>query len=114
MSSRVWIERVQDILDAIFEIQAFTNGLEFNTFQADVRTLRAVELDFIIIGEAANQVPDDIQELYPEVPWHLMKTMRNRLVHVYFSVDPVLVWDTVQNDLPNLVVTLQAIINEKN
>jgi uncharacterized protein with HEPN domain len=87
MSPRDWRERVEDILDAIAEIQTFTRGMDFDAFCADAKTLKAVELDFIVIGEAASQIPDDVEEAYPQVPWSLMRAMRNRLVHVYFSVD---------------------------
>jgi len=38
--------------------------------------------------------------------------MRNRLVHVYVEVDPRLVWDTIQNDLPPLVEPLKALIKD--
>ena len=70
MSPRAWTERIRDILDAIAEIQAFTEGMNYESFTADARTIRAVELDFIVIGEAANQLPDDIEARYPEIPWH--------------------------------------------
>jgi uncharacterized protein with HEPN domain len=111
VSPRDWKERVQDILEAIAEIQAFTRGMDFDTFRADAKTLKAVELDFIVIGEAANQIPDEVEEMYPLVPWSLMRAMRNRLVHVYFSVDERLLWETVQNDLPVLVPALQSLLH---
>ena len=111
MSPREWVERIRDILDAISEIQAFTMGMNYDAFKADAKTIRAVELDFIVIGEAANQLPADIEERHPEIPWSLMRAMRNRLVHVYFAVDPRLLWDTINNDLPVLVPPLQAIID---
>ena len=110
MSPRGWKERVEDILDAIAEIQAFTQGMDFDAFRADAKTLKAVELDFIVIGEAANQIPDEVEEKYPEVPWSLMRAMRNRLVHVYFSIDERLLWETIQNDLPVLVPALQSLL----
>jgi uncharacterized protein with HEPN domain len=110
VSPRDWKERIQDILEAIAEIQAFTRGVDFDTFRADAKTLKAVELDFIVIGEAANQIPDEVEEAYPQVPWSLMRAMRNRLVHVYFSVDERLLWETVQNDLPVLVPALQSLL----
>ena len=112
MSPRDWKERIKDILDAITEIQAFSRGLDFETFRLDAKTIRAVELDFIVIGEAASQVPDEVEEAHPGVPWYLMRAMRNRLVHVYFSVDPRLLWDTIQNDLPLLMGPLEAILAE--
>ena len=53
MSPRIWRARLQDILEAITEIQAFTVGMNFETFAADKKTMRAVELDLIVIGEVA-------------------------------------------------------------
>jgi len=110
VSPRGWKERVEDILDAIAEIQAFTHGMDFDAFRADAKTIKAVELDFIVIGEAANRIPDEVEEKYRQVPWSLMRAMRNRLVHVYFSVDERLLWETVQNDLPVLVPALQSLL----
>jgi uncharacterized protein with HEPN domain len=95
MFPRSWTERIQDILDAISEIETFTHGMAFDALRNDPKTLRAVELDFIIIGEAAHRIPEPVQAAHPEIPWHLMQAMRNRLVHVYFSVDPKVVWDTI-------------------
>jgi uncharacterized protein with HEPN domain len=97
-------------LDAVAEIQAFAHGMDFDSFRADLKTLKAIELDLIVIGEAANQIPDDIEEAYPQIPWSLMRAMRNRLVHVYFSVDERLLWDTIHNDLPVLLSALQPLL----
>jgi len=110
MSPRAWEACVRDILDAIEEIFSFLDRMDFETFRQDIKTIRAVELNLIIIGEAANALPDEIQETHPEVPWHFMRAMRNRLVHVYFEVDPKLVWDTVKNDLPPLISVLETLI----
>ena len=43
-------------------------------------------------------------------PWVLMRAMRNRVVHVYFDVDPDILWDTVHNDLPKLVDPLKRLL----
>jgi len=110
MSPRDWRDRIRDILTAIEEIQKFTTGMDYETFKTDDKSVRAVEMNFIIIGEAANQIPDEVEEKYPSIPWSLMRAMRNRIVHVYFNVDERLMWDTVQNDLPPLVAELEKLI----
>jgi uncharacterized protein with HEPN domain len=111
MSPRGWHSRIQDIIDAAREIQAFIGNMDFDSFRQDIKTIRAVELNFIIIGEAASGIPEEYQEAHPEVPWHFMRAMRNRLVHVYFEVDPKLVWDTVKTDLPQLIASLESLMN---
>lgn len=42
MSPRSWAERIEDILEAVAEIQAFTHGMDFDTFQGDAKTIKAV------------------------------------------------------------------------
>lgn len=110
MSPRNWQDRVRDILDAIAEIQKFTQGMDFESFKDDDKSVRAVEMNFIIIGEAANQIPEEIEERYTTIPWSLMRAMRNRIVHVYFRIDEKLMWDTIQNDLPPLVPELEKLL----
>ncbi len=110
MSPRGWQDRIRDILEAIAEIQKFTRDMGFNAFREDEKVIRAVEMNFIIIGEAANQIPDEIEEKYKSIPWSLMRAMRNRIVHVYFKVDEKLMWDTIQNDLPPLIPELEKLL----
>jgi uncharacterized protein with HEPN domain len=110
VSPRNWKDRVRDILDAIAEIQKFTRGMDYEDFREDDKAVRAVEMNFIIIGEAANQIPEEIEEIYPAIPWNLMRAMRNRIVHVYFRIDEKLMWDTIQNDLPPLIPELEKLL----
>jgi len=110
VSPRDWRDRIRDILDAIAEIQQFTRNMDYETFKKDDKSIRAVEMNFIIIGEAANQIPEEVEEKYTVIPWTLMRAMRNRIVHVYFKVDEKLMWDTIQNDLPPLIPELKKLL----
>ena len=110
MSPRDWRDRIRDILDAIAEIQQFTRGMDYEIFKEDDKSIRAVEMNFIIIGEAANQIPDEIEEKHTTIPWTLMRAMRNRIVHVYFKIDEKLMWDTIQTDLPPLIPELEKLL----
>ena len=110
MSPRGWQDRIRDILDAIAEIQKFTSGMNYEVFKEDDKSIRAVEMNFIIIGEAANQIPEEVEEKYTTIPWSLMRAMRNRIVHVYFKVDEKLMWDTIHNDLPPLIPELEKLL----
>jgi uncharacterized protein with HEPN domain len=111
MSVRSWQERARDILDAVGEIDRFISGMGREEFLADAKTLKAVVADLTIIGEAARHIPDAMLQAHPEVPWALMRGMRNRIVHGYYQVDPLIVWDTCQNDLPALVEPLQRLLS---
>ena len=66
-------------------------------------------MSHIIIGEAATKVMDGYPEFtqaHPEVPWRSMRNMRNRMAHGYFEIDLNVVWDTVQEWLPELLKQL--------
>jgi uncharacterized protein with HEPN domain len=110
VSPRNWRDRVRDILEAIAEIQKFTSGMDLESFKEDDVVIRAVEMNFIIIGEAASQIPEEVEEKYTAIPWSLMRAMRNRIVHVYFKIDEKLMWDTIQNDLPPLIPELEKLL----
>ena len=84
--------------------------MNYQTFKDHDKSIRAVEMNSIVIGEAANQIPEEIEEKYSSIPWSLMRAMRNRIVHVYFRVDEKLMWDTIQNDLPPLVPELERLL----
>ena len=110
MSPRDWRDRVRDILEAIAEIQRFTSGMDLESFKEEDVVIRAVEMNFIIIGEAASQIPEEVEEKYTAIPCILMRAMRNRIVHVYFKIDEKLMWDTIQNDLPPLIPELEKLL----
>lgn len=65
-----------------------------------------------LIGEAANKVPEKIQEKYPDIPWPKVIGMRNRLIHGYDFVDYDILWATITGNLPELVETLNQILDE--
>jgi len=112
VSRKPWQERIQEILDAIAEIQLFKAGMSRAAFLGDAKTLKAVAADLTIIGEAARHVPENVTQNCPDVPWVVMQGMRNRIVHGYYQVDPAIVWDTCQNDLPPLVEPLERLLRD--
>jgi len=63
-----------------------------------------------IIGEAANRVPTDERERYPDIPWYQIIGLRNRLIHGYDSVDLDIVWQIVCDDLLPLIASLEQIV----
>ena len=102
MPHRDWKFRIQDILDAVSAIEKYTQGMEFDSFIEDRRTVDAVVRTLMVIGEAAVHVPENIYLKHPEVPWYDMRGMRNFVVHEYFRADDSVIWDTVKVDLPPL------------
>jgi uncharacterized protein with HEPN domain len=104
--------RIADIIEAIEIVLEYTIGMTFEQFASDRKTIDAVIRNFIIIGEAASHLPDDLMETHPELPWREMRDMRNIVVHEYFGVDNRVVWETLQKNLPSLLPLLRQVIGK--
>jgi uncharacterized protein with HEPN domain len=113
MSHRLWKYRINDILDSIKKIQSYVEQMEFEDFRRDEKTIDAVIRNFIVIGEAARHVPDDISAKYPNIPWRIMGDMRNFAVHEYWGVEIRTIWKTIQDDLPPLLPNLNKVIDSE-
>ncbi|MFO7752362.1 MAG: DUF86 domain-containing protein [Desulfobacteraceae bacterium] len=100
---------MEDILDALERIFEYVQGMDYDSWSNDRKTMDAVVRNLEIIGEAAANVPENIQEQFDKVPWYQMKGMRNILIHEYFGLDDKVIWKTIQNDLPSLKETLRKL-----
>ena len=113
-SSRPWKFRIKDMLEAMVLIQGYVQGMTFEQFCSDRKTLDAVERNFILIGEAARQVPGQIRESFPSIPWRDMSDMRNYVVHQYWGVEAQRIWQTIHHELPPLIELLKKIFEESS
>jgi len=63
-----------------------------------------------IIGEAASRLTGETRAEHPTLPYVEMITMRNRLIHAYFDIDLDILWTTLCEDLPPLLISLDVIL----
>jgi uncharacterized protein with HEPN domain len=83
---------IEDMLQAIEELRIFTQGMTYDEFVVDIKTFRAVLASTLILGEAVRMLDDVTTAKAPDVPWHKLRGMRNRLIHEYFDVDSHILW----------------------
>ena len=90
---------LDDILDAIKRIRDYVRGMDYKSFSSDMRTQDAVVRNLEIIGEASRQLPVEIREKVATIEWSKIMGLRNILVHEYFGVNLLIIWDIVEHKL---------------
>jgi uncharacterized protein with HEPN domain len=102
MTEREIGDYIEDIVTSIKEIEEFTKGMTFESFEKDTKTVNAVLRSLEVIGEAVRKIPQDVRDKFSEIPWKKITGMRDKLIHEYFGVDTEIVWQTVKKDIPYL------------
>lgn len=95
-------QRIEHILEAIETIEDRVADLDESAFVADDVVHDAVLYQLALLGEAANSLNSEVHERHPGIPWPQIVAFRNRIMHEYHSVNLRIVWQTIQQDLPEL------------
>ena len=69
----------------------------------------SVMFRLIQVAENSDKLTPDFKATNSTIPWRAMKGMRNRIVHQYGSVDMSVVYETVRQDVPDLLKMLREI-----
>lgn len=101
-----------DILEAAQKIEDFAGGLSFEEFKEDEKTFDAVVRNFEVLGEASNNVPEELKAKHPDVPWRQMISMRNILAHEYYEVAAQVVWDTIKENIPRVKLLIKKVLDD--
>ena len=107
---REYTDYLNDMLENAEKALSFVEGMEFDDFQKDDKAVYAVIRAFEIIGEAARQIPENVRDANPDIPWREITGMRNKLTHEYFGVNTKVVWRTIKEDLPIIIPAIKEML----
>lgn len=93
---------INDILEAINRIESYTTNLTIDDFSESQLYQDAVVRNLEIIGEAVKRLPKELIKKYPDIGWKKIAGLRDILIHAYFGIDIEIIWDVVQNKIPEL------------
>ena len=102
-----------DIDRASADIESFTEGMDTSAYVADGLTQAAVERKCGVIGGAVNGLLKSHPDLAVRIPEsHKIVAFRNVLAHGFAHMVPEVVWDYVQNHLPQLRQVVRTLLAE--
>jgi len=110
--SRDEIMYLQDIAQSCKKILRFTAGLTQSDLMQDEKAYDAVVRNLEIIGEAAKHISEDLRRQLPDIEWRKAAGLRDMLAHAYFGIDDDILWDVVQNKVPQLGKAVRTFLNK--
>lgn len=109
---RNYILFLEDISQRIDKINSFIDGMDYDEFVKDDKTVSACIREIEVIGEATKQIPKEITQRFDNLPWSLMAKMRDKLIHWYFEIDEEIVWNVAKDKLPDIKIQIDSIIKD--
>lgn len=94
---------VQKIRKDLEFIAAHMRNVEIEELNADEVLLDSMMFRMIQISENAKKLTDEYKAMHRSIPWNALSGLRNRIVHDYGNVDLNVVYETLKNDIPELL-----------
>lgn len=105
-------ESLIDIFQAAQRVLRFTQGVTRSELEANEEKQAAILYQLTVIGEATKRLSQELRRQHPTIPWKQMAGMRDIVTHHYDEVDPDVIWDVIQDDIPSLLALLEPLVSD--
>lgn len=109
-SERVILQKMIRYCDEIARMLE-RHHFDRESFEHDTEFQFVSGMCIIQIGELVARLEEDFTKSYPDIPWRLIKGMRNIYAHDYDIVDNDMVWETITKEMPSLKDRLKEILH---
>ena len=96
------LQRIEHMIEAAELLLRFTSNLTVTEYIASAEKQYAVKFAFIMLGEDAATVSEELKLKYSDIPWGEIKGMRNIVAHNYIKTDEMLIWEAVSSKIEPL------------
>ncbi|MFH1593575.1 MAG: DUF86 domain-containing protein [Candidatus Omnitrophota bacterium] len=103
---------LDDIMEAIKRIEKYTKGLTVERFKKDSLISDGVVRNLEIIGEAVKNIPANVKDRDTDIEWKKIAGLRDILAHEYFGVDLEILWDIIENKIPDLKKEISRLLKK--
>jgi len=104
---------VLDIFLAGQRALTFAQGLDRSELETDVMRHSAILYQIEIIGEATKRLSIVFRNQHPEIPWKDIAGMRDIIIRRYDQIDFDMVWQVIQNNIPELLAMIAPLLPEE-
>ena len=98
---------IRKIITDLSFVLSHTEGLSQEQFEQNDILIDSVMFRLIQISENSDRLTPEFKEQHSSIPWRAMRGLRNRIVHEYGNVNLTVIYETVVNDLPELLMEIE-------
>lgn len=97
---------MQKICHDLQFIVKYMKNVDIGELQENEILLDSMMFRMIQLSENVKKLSEEYKRKRPEIPWNAIYGLQNRIVHDYGNVDLNIVFETLKNDIPELLVML--------
>ena len=106
------LQRLEHMIENAELLLRFAANLSEEEYASSVEKQYAMKFAFVMLGEDAAAISEELKLKYPVIPWQKIRSMRNTVAHEYLKTEEEIIWETVARDIEPLRQKLLQVKSE--